>query len=148
MFVRRLLRALLEPAKDPLQDSLAVSLGRVASLRARLDRQISDLRARTAHLQDPSLHDQLQLLEAEHARLQQLEQRLTADLDAVRARRDLLDARQTAAQAHLRLAELLQALDAAHARAAALWDLSATISEDALCPHSASPSPVSPTCRS
>lgn len=148
MLWRRIVRLLLEPAKDPLQDSLAVSLGRVATLRGRLDQQISDLRARTSQLHDPALQEQLQLLQAEHARLQQLQQRLTADLDAVRARRDLLSARQTAAETHLRLAELLEALDAAHARAAALWDLSATISEEALCPPSLPLAPDSPISRS
>ena len=56
----------------------------------------------------------------------QVEQRVNGDLDAHAARRDLLDARQTAAQAQERLQELMIALDDAHARAAALaetiWD--------------------------
>jgi len=51
---------------------------------------------------------------------------VSGDLDAHAARRDLLDARQTAAQAQERLQELMIALDDAHARAAALaetiWD--------------------------
>ena len=140
MFLRRVFRALLEPARDPLQDSLAVSLERVAGLRGRLEAQIAGLRPRAHRLDDHGLREQLRKLEAEQARLLQVEQRLAADCDAWRARHELLTARQTAAEAHLRLAELLEALDAAHARAAALAELSATISEEALCPPSVPPS--------
>jgi hypothetical protein len=55
-------------------------------------------------------------------------QRVNGDLGTHRARRDLLDARQIAAQARARLQDLPVALDGAHARAAAraetVWDCS------------------------
>ena len=51
---------------------------------------------------------------------------MNGELDTHRARRDLLDARQTAAQAQDHLQDLMIALDDAHARATALaetiWD--------------------------
>jgi phage shock protein A len=131
MLLGRLLRLLLEPAKDPLQDSLAASLERVSTLRARLARQVGELRGRAARLQDAALNEQLQRLEVEEARVRELEGRLTVEVAQFRARRDLLTARQTAAEANRRLAELVEALDAAQARALALADLSATISEEA-----------------
>ena len=53
----------------------------------------------------------------------QLERRVSGELDTHRARRDLLDARQTAAQAQDRLQDLLVALDDAHARATALAEI-------------------------
>jgi hypothetical protein len=131
MLLGRLLRLLLEPAKDPLHDSLAASLKRVSMLRAQLGRQVGELRGRAARLHDAALNEQLQRLEAEEARVGELEGRLTAEVAQYRARRDLVSARQTAAEANLRLAELVEALDAAQARALALADLSATISEEA-----------------
>jgi predicted nucleic acid-binding Zn-ribbon protein len=134
MFLGRILRLLLEPARDPLYDSLAGSMERVAALRARLDRQTDALRARTARLNDPTLRAQLERLDVEQEHLRRVEQRLASELDACRARRDLVAAHHTAVEAQNLLAGLVQALDAAQAHAAALADLSATISEDMLCP--------------
>jgi len=120
MLLRRILRLLLEPAKDPLHDSLAAALERVSALHTRLDQELAGLRARTASLQDPTLRDQVEGLEAEQGRLREIEQRLAGELNSYRARTDLVSARQTAFQAQLRLAELMTALDAAQARASAL----------------------------
>ena len=117
---QRFLRALLEPARDPLRDSFGLSLERVAALRTRLLNQIRELRARTRSLGDPALEDQIRQLEAEHQKLIEVENRATSELDSHRARRDLLTARQTAALAQDRLMDLMAALDDAHARAAAL----------------------------
>lgn len=125
---RRLLRALLEPAKDPLRDSFGVSIERVRELRVRLNKQLTELRSRADSLGDPGFESQIRELQAEHDRLVQVEQRVNGDLDTHRARRDLLDARQTAVLAQERLQDLLVALDDAHARATALaetvWDRS------------------------
>jgi hypothetical protein len=120
MLLRRVLRLLLEPARDPLRDSFGVSLERVAALRARLHQQIAHLHARAAALGDTGLDEQVRQLEAKHEKLLRVEQRVTGELDCHRARRDLLTARQTAAQAQERLSDLLGALDDAHAHAAAL----------------------------
>ena len=120
MLLRRLLRRLLEPASDPLSDSLGLSLARVAALRASLERQLAELRARSAGFSDPSLEAQLHQLETEHLQLVEVERRVTGEMDVHRARRELLGARQTAAQAQDRLQDLMIALDDAHARAAAL----------------------------
>jgi hypothetical protein len=125
MLLRRLLRVLLEPARDPLHDSLAASLGRVAELRARLDRQIRALHTRTCGLRDAALEAEIHRLEAEQARLLDAERRLVAECETWRARRDLLSIQQTAATARSQLGELIEALDAAQARAAALAELSA-----------------------
>ena len=70
--------------------------------------------------EDPAFAIQIGELQAEHDRLVQLERRVSGELDTHRARRDLLDARQTAALAQDRLQDLLVALDDAHARATAL----------------------------
>ena len=118
--VQRFLRALLEPARDPLRDSFGLSLERVAALRTRLFDQITELRARTRSLGDPALEDQIRQLEAEHQKLIEVENRTAGELDSHRARRDLVSARQTATLAQDRLMDLLAALDDAHARAAAL----------------------------
>ena len=120
MLLRRLLRRLLEPARDPLSDSLDVSLGRVAALRASLERQITGLRARSSCFSDPALEVQLHQLETEHLQLVEVERRVSGEMDVHRARRELLGARQTAAQAQDRLQDLMIALDDAHSRAAAL----------------------------
>ena len=123
---RRLFRVLLEPAKDPLRDSFGISIERVRELRVRLNQQLVELRSRANRLEDPAFEVHLQELQAEHDRLVQVERRVSGELDTHRARRDLLDARQTAAQAQDRLQDLLVALDDAHARATALaetvWD--------------------------
>jgi phage shock protein A len=118
--MRRVLRRLLEPARDPLSDSLGLSLGRVAALRTTLERQILELRAHTGRLTDPAMEAQISQLEAEHRQLVAVERRVTGELDVHRARRELLSARQTAAQAQDGLNELIGALDEAHAHAAAL----------------------------
>ena len=120
MLLRRLFRVLLEPAKDPLRDSFGISIQRVRALRLRLSGQIAELRSRAEAWKDPAFEDQIRQLQAEHDRLVQVEQRVNGDLDAHAARRDLLDARQTAAQAQERLQDLMIALDDAHARATAL----------------------------
>ena len=117
---RRVLRVLLEPAKDPLRDSFGVSIERVRALRVRLHEQIGELRARGGKLEDSSFEDQIRQLESEHARLVEVENRVAGDLDSHRARRDLIEARETAAQAQDRLQDLMEALDEAHARATAL----------------------------
>jgi hypothetical protein len=126
MLIRRLLRVLLEPAKDPLRDNFGISIQRVHELRVRLSGQLAELRSRAGTWKDPAFEEQIRQLQSEHDRLVQVEQRVSGDLDAHAARRDLLDARQTAAQAQERLQELMIALDDAHARAAALaetiWD--------------------------
>jgi len=116
---RHFLRVLLEPAKDPLRDSFGISIERVRTLRIRLNEQLAGLRSRASSL-DPAFAIQIGELQAEHDRLVELEQRVSGELDTHRARRDLLDARQTAAQAQDRLQDLLVALDDAHARATAL----------------------------
>lgn len=124
----RLFRILLEPAKDPLRDSFGISIERVRELRVRLNHQLVELRSRAHRLDDPAFEKHLQELQTEHDRLVQVERRVSGELDTHRARRDLLDARQTAAQAQDRLQDLLVALDDAHARATALaetvWDRS------------------------
>lgn len=117
---RRVVRVLLEPAKDPLLDSFGVSTGRVKALRLRLSEQLGDLRSRTGRLQDPSFRACMTDLEAEHARLLEVEQRVGNELDTHRARRDLLNAGLTAAEAQDRLLDLVAALDDANARATAL----------------------------
>ena len=123
---RRLFRVLLEPAKDPLRDSFGISVERVRALRIRLSEQLAELRTRGGALKDPAFEQQIHELQAEHDRLLQVERRVNGDLDAHHARRHLLDARQTAAQAQERLQDLVAALDDAHARATALaetvWD--------------------------
>ena len=123
---RRVLRVLLEPARDPLRDSFGISVERVRALRIRLSSQLAELRSRAAALKDPALEEQIRDLQAEHDKLEQVEQRVNGELDANHARRNLLDARETAAEAQERLQDLLAALDDAQARAAALaeavWD--------------------------
>jgi len=117
---RRMLRVLLEPAKDPLRDSFGISVERVRSLRIRLSEQLEELRSRGDSLRDPVFEQQIHVLQAEHDGLLQVERRVNGELDAHHARRNLLDARQTAAEAQERLQDLVAALDDAHARAKAL----------------------------
>ena len=117
---RRFLQVLLEPAKDPLRDSFGISIERVRALRIRLNEQLAGLRSRAGSLEDPGFTIQIGELQAKHDRLVELERRVSGELDTHRARRDLLDARQTAALAQDRLQDLLVALDDAHARATAL----------------------------
>jgi len=117
---RRVLRVFLEPAKDPLRDSFGISIERVRALRVRLNGQLAELRSRAGSLRDPVFEEQIRELEAEHERLVLIERKVNGELDAHHARRNLLDARQTAAQAQERLDDLLIALDDAHARATAL----------------------------
>ncbi|MBK5291140.1 MAG: hypothetical protein JJE04_05630 [Acidobacteriia bacterium] len=116
----RIFRVLLEPAKDPLRDSFGISVERVRELRIRLNQQLVELRTRAGSLRDSTFDEQVRELQAEHDRLVQVERRVNGELDTHRARRDLLDARQTAAQAQDRLQDLMIALDDAHARATAL----------------------------
>jgi hypothetical protein len=117
---RRVFRIFLEPAKDPLRDSFGISIERVRALRIRLSSQLAELRSRAAALKDPAFEEQLTELQAEHDKLEQVEQIVSGELDAHHARRNLLDARETAAEAQERLQDLLAALDDAEARAAAL----------------------------
>ena len=123
---RRIWRVLLEPAKDPLRDSFGISIERVRELRIRLSQQLVELSTRAGNLNDSTFDEQIRELQAEHDRLVQVERRVNGELDTHRARRDLLDARQTAAQAQDHLQDLMVALDDAHARATALaetvWD--------------------------
>jgi len=123
---RRVLKILLDPAKDPLRDSFGISIERVRTLRIRLSEQLAELRSRAGGLKDPAFDEQLRELQAEHDRLVHVEQRVNGEMDTHRAQRDLLDARQTAAQAQDRLQDLMISLDDAHARATALaetvWD--------------------------
>ncbi len=125
---RGLIRALLEPAKDPLRDSFGISIERVRALRIKLNEQLAGLRSRAGRLEDPAFAVHIAELQAEHDRLVDVERRVSGELDTHRARRDLLDARQTAAHAKDRLQDLLAALDDAHARATALaetvWETS------------------------
>jgi len=123
---RRIWRVLLEPARDPLRDSFGISIERVRQLRIRLSQQLVELGTRAGNLNDSTFDEQIQELQAEHDRLVQVERRVNGELDTHRARRALLDARQTAAQAQDHLQDLMIALDDAHARATALaetvWD--------------------------
>jgi hypothetical protein len=123
---RRVFRILLEPAKDPLRDSFGVSIERVRVLRIRLNGQLAELRSLAATLRDPAFEEQIRELQADLDKLEQVEQRVNVGLDANHARRHLLDARETAAEAQERVQDLLAALDDAQARAAALaeavWD--------------------------
>jgi len=125
---RGLIRVLLEPAKDPLRDSFGLSIERVHQLRIRLSKQLTDLRSRAAVLKNAAFEDQIRDLQAEHDRLLQTERRVNGELDAHDARRNLLDARETMAEAQERLQDLTIGLDDAHARAKALaekvWDSS------------------------
>jgi hypothetical protein len=122
----RVFRVLLEPAKDPLRDSFGLSVVRVRELRVRLSEQLGELHMRAGNLDDSTFDEQIRELQAEHDRLVQVERRVNGELDTHCARRDLLDARQTAAQAQGHLQDLMIALDDAHARATALaeavWD--------------------------
>ena len=118
--LRRMLRLLLEPARDPLSDSLGLSLGRLTVLRKTLDGQIGALRKRSGFTTDLAIEAQIQALESEYQRLVAVERRVTGELDVHRTQRDLLSARQTAAEARERMNELIGALDDAHAHAAAL----------------------------
>jgi phage shock protein A len=111
---------LLEPAKDPLRDSFGISIERVRALRIRLNSQLAELRSRAAALRDPAFAAQIRELEAQHDKLEQVEQRVNGELDSNYARRNLLDARETAAEAQERLQDLLAALDDSQARVAAL----------------------------
>src|SRR5947207_15981995 len=120
MLLRRFLRIWLEPARDPLRDSFGLSLERVAALRARLKRQIGELRVRAGSLRDDTFADQIRQLEVEHEKLVQVERRAGTELDGHRALQNLISARQTAAQAQDHIRDLIGALDDAHARAAAL----------------------------
>ena len=138
---RRIWRVLLEPAKDPLRDSFGISVERVRELRIRLNRQLVELRTRAGNLDDSTFVEQIRELQAEHDRLVQVERRVNGELDSHRARRDLLDARQTAAQAQDRLQDLMIALDDAHARAMALAE---TVWDPALGPLRASSSDSKP----
>ena len=117
---RRVVRILLEPAKDPLRDSFGISIERVRALRMRLNSQLAELRSRAAALRDPAFEEQIRELQAEHDKLEQVEQRVNTELDANHVRRNLLDARETAVEAQERLQDLLAALDDAQARASAL----------------------------
>src|SRR5437667_12675750 len=72
--------------------------------------------------EDPAFAIQIGELQAEHDRLVELERRVSGELDTHRAPRDLPDPRQTAAQAHDRLQDLLVAWDDAQARATALTE--------------------------
>jgi hypothetical protein len=128
---RRVFRVLLEPAKDPLRDSFGISVERVRALRIKLSEQLANLRLRAGGLRDPVFEEQICQLQEEHERLLQVERKVNGELDAHHTRRDLLDARQTAAQAQERLQDLMAALDDAHARATALAE---TISDPALNP--------------
>src|SRR4051794_32013703 len=123
---RRIWRVLLEPAKDPLRDSFGLSVERVRELRIRLNQQLVELRKRADGLNDSTFDQQIRELQAEHDRLVQVERRVNGELETHRTHRDLLEARQTAAQAQDRLQDLMIALDDAHARATALaetiWD--------------------------
>ncbi len=125
---RRVFRVLLEPAKDPLRDSFGISVERVRELRVRLSEQLAELRSRGRALNDPGFEEEITQLQAEHDRLLQVERKVNGELDAHHARRNLLDARETAAQAQERLQDLLIALDDAQARATALaetvWETS------------------------
>ena len=125
---RRMLRILLEPARDPLRDSFGISVERVRVLRIRLNSQVAELRSRAGDLKDPVFEEQVRDLQAEHDRLVQVERRVYGELDAHHARRSLLDARETAAQAQGRLQDLLVALDDAHARATALAETARDVS--------------------
>jgi phage shock protein A len=118
--VQRILRRLLEPARDPLSDSLGLSLGRLAGLRTTLERQIVALRRHAGQLVDSAIEAQIFQLESEYRKLLEVERRVTSELDVHRTQRDILSARQTAAQAQERMSELICALDEAHAHAAAL----------------------------
>lgn len=118
--LRRVLRLLLEPARDPLRDSFGLSLERVALLRQRLHLQIADLRGRGDAIVDGPFQEQIGRLESAHDKLVEIERRAATELDAHRAQQTLLTARQTAAQAHHHIEDLIAALDDAHARAAAL----------------------------
>ena len=109
---RRVLRVLLEPAKDPLRDSFGISVGHVRELRIRLSEQLAELRSRSATRDDPDFQEQIRKLQAEHDRLLQAEHKVHGELDAQHARQHLLDARQTAAEAQQRLQELMIALEA------------------------------------
>ena len=135
---RRLFRVLLEPARDPLQDSFGISVERVRELRIRLNQQLVALRSRAGSLRDSAFDEQIHELQTAHDRLVQTERRVNGELDTHRARRDLLDARQTAAQAQDRLQDLMVALDDAHARATALaetvWETSGNPLHAAKCP--------------
>ena len=117
---RRFLRVILEPAKDPLRDSFGLSIERVVALRVRLHEQLVALRSRAARLEDPAFEVQIRELQSEHDKLVEIERRVRGEIDNQRARRDLLDARQTAAHAQDRLQDLVIALDDAHAHATAL----------------------------
>ena len=118
--MQRIFRRLLEPARDPLSDSLGLSLGRLAGLRSTLERQIAALRRHAGRLVDPAIEAQIFQLEAEYRKLVEVERRVTSEMDVHRTQRDILSARQTAAQAQERMSELIGALDEAHAHAAAL----------------------------
>lgn len=64
--------------------------------------------------------EQFRKLQAEHDKLEEVEQRVNGERNANQARRNVLDARETAAEAQERLQDLLVSLDDAQARAAAL----------------------------
>src|SRR5690242_5808809 len=123
MKLRDLIRVLLKPAEDPLRDNFGLSIVRVRELRLRLDGQLRELRSRTGRLEDPAFQAQIGELQKEHDRLIRVEQRVTGELDSTQARKDLLNARQTAAQAQEHLQDLVIALDDAHARAAAMAEI-------------------------
>jgi len=111
----------------------------VRELRVRLNEQLAALRSRAGALRDPTFEEQIRELQSEHDRLVQVERRVNGELDTHRARRDLLDARQTAAQAQDRLQDLVAALDDAHARATALAETVWETSESPL--HAAKSAP-------
>ena len=79
---RRVLRILIEPAKDPLRDSFGISIERVRALRIRLSSQLAELRSRAAALKDPGFEEQIRELQAEYDKLEQVELRVNGELDA------------------------------------------------------------------
>jgi len=89
-----------------LRDRFGISVGRVRELRIRLNEQLAELRSRSGAWNDPKFQEQIRKLQAEHDQSMQAERRVHGELDAHHARRDLLDARQTAEEAQQRLQDL------------------------------------------
>ena len=85
--------------KTVLWDGSGISIDRVGTLRTSLSGQLVQLPSRAAALRDPAFEEEIRELQAEHDKLEQVEQRVNGELDANHARRNLLDARETAAEA-------------------------------------------------
>jgi phage shock protein A len=122
MALRRVLRELLAPAPDPRQacragaehdperllGSIRDAYESVAAARAHLEARAAELRERRPEsLELELLERQLRAADVQAERLAEVNERLTARLEAFGAREQMLALRQSAARAHVLITEVL-----------------------------------------